>query len=478
MPRYCLLIFFVIITVYSYSQTLLVRGTVSCEGRPQDDVLIDVYEYNSPIKTLNTDSKGLFSLSLVRGKEYIIVFYKSGLMLQSVSMTASKRNLASTYSLSVYLVKDEKSPEGLYFRQPARRIATDSSGRAFIDSRFSIERINPPQRADTVLVLLNRAHANQYILVSNMKLGHNTSDTIYSKQIEQNIRKEMSANREIMKRTTARYDSLSGLEEKHKKATMSTTGAAQMAEVTEAQRLLEERLSETAEHYMLEQQLFLAQARLDELSSLKDELDLASATDSSQIKRLRTAADNARSAVINDRYRAMDANRKFQLYNKYQSLSYQEYIELRLYTKRQDAAAGPAAPQPVSAIPQPIKPALQPVKPPPKRYATITPADTSDNLSKMTDEQRTNLIKQALEEEKRFKNYAEKTAVKKVDGEDMTVKDIHISDDNYELQIDKKGRSKYFKNGKPVTKLTFEFETKRKMVDVLNTIKEVDKFGK
>ena len=60
----------------------------------------------------------------------------------------------------------------------------------------------------------------------------------------------------------------------------------------------------------------------------------------------------------------------------------------------------------------------------------------------------------------------------------MTVKDIHIADDNYEVQTDKKGRVKYLKNGKPVSKLTFEFETKRKMVDVLNTIKEVDRFGR
>lgn len=471
MIRYCLLIFFLINTVYSYSQTLLVSGTVSGEGMPQDDVLIDVYEYNSPIKTLNTDSKGLFSLSLIKGKEYILVFYKSGFMFQSVSMTASKRNLASTYSLSIYLVKDEKSPDGLYFKQPMRRVATDSTGRAFIDSRFSIERISPQQRADTVLVLLNRAQVNQYILVSNMKLGHNMTDTTYSQQLEENIRKEMTAYREIMKRTSVRFDSLSGLEEKHKKATMLTNGTAQLAETTEAQRLLAERLSETTGHYLLEQQLFLAQARLDELTALKNERDLASATDSSQIRKFSSAADNARSTAVNDRYRAMDANRKFQLYNRYQSLSYQEYIELLLYTKRQDAAAGPSAPQPV-------KPAPQPVKSPPKRYATITPADTSDNLSKMTDEQRTKLIRQAQDEEKRFKNYAEKTEVKKVDGEDMTVKDIRISDDNYELQIDKKGRSKYFKNGKPISKLTFEFETKRKMVDVLNTIKEVDKFGK
>jgi hypothetical protein len=96
----------------------------------------------------------------------------------------------------------------------------------------------------------------------------------------------------------------------------------------------------------------------------------------------------------------------------------------------------------------------------------------------MNDKQRTTLIGKALDEEKRFKNYNEKTEVKKVDGTNMSVKNIRIADDNYEEQTDKNGKVRYLKNGKPITKTTFEFETKRKMDDVLNTIKEVDKYGK
>jgi hypothetical protein len=92
----------------------------------------------------------------------------------------------------------------------------------------------------------------------------------------------------------------------------------------------------------------------------------------------------------------------------------------------------------------------------------------------MTTEQRTDVIQKALDEEERFKNYQEKTEERG----DLSVKEIRIADDNYEMQVDKKNNAKYFKNGKPITKITFDFETKRKMVDVLNTIRQVDKFGK
>jgi hypothetical protein len=328
------------------------------------------------------------------------------------------------------------------------------------------------------MVLLNRAQANQYILISNMKQGAHNTDTKYSHQIEENIRKEMAAGREMMRHTIVRYDSLSRLEDKHKNAAMTTKGVAQLAELTEAQRLLAERLSETTQHYLLEQQEFLAKARLEELTVLKNEQDLVTATDSSQVRMLSSSANNARVSAINDRYRAMDANRKFQLYNKYQTLNYQEYIEILLFKKRQEDTTGHSAPQLAKSAPQPVNPATLATNAPPKQYATITPADTSDNLSRMTDEQRTKVIKQALEEEKRFENYSEKTEVKNINGENVKVKDIRIADDNYEVQIDKRGYSKYFKNGKSITKITFEFETKRKMVDILNTIKEVDKFGK
>ena len=460
MFRYAVLLFFIVITSLCYSQALLVNGTVSSEGKPQDGVLIDIYEYNSPIQTLHTDGKGYFSFNLVKGKEYVVVIYQSGYVLQSFSFSDSKQNPITNYYLTVDLAKDENSPEGLYFKQPVKRIAPESTYKYFTDSKFNIDRIKPRQRADSVLVLLNRAQANQYILVGNMKLTSSTTDTKYSKQIEDNIRKELAATTVKLKENIKRYDSLYTIEDKHQKATMTTSGDQQLDEITETQRLLAERLTETTDHYLLEQQQMLSKSRLDEIQALRQQRDLAAATDSAQIKMLQSAYKQSRSAAVNERYRAMDANRKFQLYNKYQADNYQEYIELLRYKKKKEDTAR------VATAPEP--------RPKPKPLATITPADTSDNLSKMTDEQRTSLIQQALDEEERFKNYEEKTSVKG----DISIKDIHIADDNYEVQTDKKGNNKYIKNGKPITKITFDFETRRKMVDILNTIKEVDKYGK
>ena len=293
-----------------------------------------------------------------------------------------------------------------------------------------------------------------------MKLGSNNIDTKYSRQIEDNIRKELSVYSEKLKQGLVRYDSLYVVEEKHQKASMTATGDAQLDEITETQRLLAERLAETTDHYLLEQQQMLSKARLDEMAALRHEYELASATDSMQIRMISAAYQQSKAAAVNDRYHAMDANRKLQVYEKFQMLNYQEYIELLRYKKHKDDTVR------IAKAPD--------SRPKPKPLATITPADTSDNLSKMSEEQRTDVIRQALEEEERFKNYKEKTEVKG----DLTVKNIHIADDDYELQVDKKGFSKHFKNGKPITKITFDFETKRKMVDVLNTIHQVNKFGK
>ena len=442
------------------AQSLVLNGTVTGGGTAQDDVLIDIYEYNSPIQALRTDSKGGFSLSLIKGKEYLIVFYKSGFVLQSFSISDSRLNTIPNYFLTIDLERDERSPEGLYFKKPVRRIAPDVTFKTFTDSKFEINRIKPQQRADSVLVLLNRAQANQYILVGNMKLGSNNVDTRYSRQIESDIRKEYNATTEKLKQNLIRYDSLYVEESKHQKASMTATGDEQLDQLTEAQRLLAERLSETADHYLLEQQQMLSKSRLDEIQALKHQQEMTTATDSSLIAMSKDAYQKSKAEALNDRYRAMDANRKFLVYNKYQVLNYQEYIELLRYKKgKEDTARVAAAPE---------------TKPKSKPLATITPADTSDNLSKMSDDQRTTVIQQALEEEERFSNYEEKTEVKG----DLTIKKIHIAEDDYEMQVNKRGGTKYLKNGKPVTKITFEFETKRKMVDVLNTIRQVDKFGK
>jgi hypothetical protein len=310
------------------------------------------------------------------------------------------------------------------------------------------------------MVLLNRAEANQYILVGNMKLGTGSSDTKYSTHIEESIGRELAMYRDRLKANSKLYDSISAQENKYQKMTMSSNGDTQLDQLTETQRLLAERLRAATDHYLLDQQEMLALARQQDMAAIKLTQDMAGNTDSSKTLQLLAAYQHVKSAAINDRYQAMDANRKFQLYNRYQALNYQEYIEMLRYKEHIKDTA-----RKVSAAVLPAKS---------KPLATINASDTSDNLSGMDQEKRTALIRQAMEEEERFKNYEEKTT----EENDLTVRDIHIASDDYEMQTDKKGNSKYFKNGKPVTKLTFDFETTRRMVDVLNTIHQVDKFGK
>ena len=466
MKKLLFLFSFISVIIFASAQALTVSGTVSGDGKMQDDVLIDIYEYNSPIVTLHTDPKGYFNLNIVKGKEYVLVFYKSGYVLQSISISDSRENKMSNHSIKVDLARDDASPEGLYFKPPVRRLVPESTMSYFTDAKFDLQRIKPRHRADSVMVLLDRAQANQYILVNNIKLNSNRIDDKYSRQIEDGIKREIKSYEDKLKNNLRAYDSLYASEEKNVRDTKQTSNDEQLAHITEAQRLLSARLGATTEHYQLEQLQQLAEARLSEINALRQQQDLANAKDSLQKKMIQDAYWQTKSLAVNHRYHAMDANRKMQVYNRYEVLNYQEYIELLRYKERKDDTAHVPAKTATTSKPQ-QKPAT-----------VMTAVDTTDNLSKASDSERSKLIQQALEEEARFKNYAEKTETRKVNGAEMKVTDIHIADDDYEMQIDKKGGTRYFKNNKPVTKLTFEFETRRRMTDVLKTIREVEKFGK
>ncbi len=447
----------------SWAQTLTLSGTVTAVGRVQDDVLIDIYEYNAAIQTLHTDEEGAFTFPILKGREYLIVFYKSGYMLQSISITDSRDDRQTAYTLRLDLQRDEASPEGLYFQNPVRRIAPESTMSYFTDSKFDLSRIKPRHRSDSLLVLLNRARANQYILVNNIRLNTGKTDDKYTRQVEDGINRELRSYTDKMKQNSRNYDSIYAAEEKNVRESKQAKNEEQLARLTEAQRLLAARLAATAEYYQLSQLSQLAEARLDEIKALKQQRELVSIVDSSQRKILQDACRQTRSGAVNHRYLAMDANRKLQLYNKYQVLNYQEYIELLRYKEGKDDT---------------LRPTALPVKVQTKPAQAATVIDTTDNLSKVADTERSKLIQQALDEEERFENYEEKQESRKINGIEVKVTDIHIADDYYEMQVDKKGFSKYFKNNKPVTKLTFDFETTRKMVDVLKTIKEVGKFGR
>ncbi|MFK8104317.1 MAG: hypothetical protein AB8G15_17450 [Saprospiraceae bacterium] len=51
------------------------------------------------------------------------------------------------------------------------------------------------------------------------------------------------------------------------------------------------------------------------------------------------------------------------------------------------------------------------------------------------------------------------------------VKQVRFEEDAYEIVVDEKGRKRYFKNNKPITKLTYAFETKRLFGAILKNIR-------
>ncbi len=50
------------------------------------------------------------------------------------------------------------------------------------------------------------------------------------------------------------------------------------------------------------------------------------------------------------------------------------------------------------------------------------------------------------------------------------VKEVKIKEDRYEIIVDRKGNRRYLKNGKAITRLTYQFETKRKFGEILENI--------
>lgn len=443
------------------AQQIRVNVSVASSGTPQSNTLIDLYEYNSPIQPLRTDAQGKATFQLQRGKEYLVVVYKSGYITQAISVADSKFDRLPVMNVKVELQKDPHTPDGLYYRDPLRRIESDLKLSGFTDDTFALAAL-PARRADSITVLMNRARANQYLLVSRSTITATHSEG-YSRQVIADVQAEMASYSAQIAASDARYDSLYKEEQMHLAATQHTTGDKQYDELLAVQRDLAGRLGERAASHLMEQQRQLARARLDEMSAIRYEQRMNDTRDSAQRIFLRDTMWQMKARAAHDRWRAADENRKFLWYNKYQTDNYQEYIEMLRYKERKNEAQPSAKAAPKKSTPP---------------HATPAPRDTSDNLSRLSDAQREDQIKKALEEEERFRNYEEKTEKRKVDGTELTVQQIRISDDTYEMQVDKKGNKRYFKNNKPVTALTFDFETKRKMIDVLNTIHQSDKLGK
>ncbi|MBS1686249.1 MAG: hypothetical protein JSS76_16005 [Bacteroidetes bacterium] len=443
------------------AQQIRVNASVTAAGSAQANTLIDLYEYNSPIQPLHTDAQGRAAFQLQRGKEYLIVVYKSGFITQSISISDSKFDKLPVMDVKVELQKDPHTPDGLYYHDPLRRIESNLKLTGFTDDTFALTDL-PQRRGDSVTVLMNRARANQYLLVSRSSITATHSEG-YSRQVVADVQAEAAHYGALVAVSDVRYDSLYKEEQAHLAATQHTTGDKQYDELLAVQKDLAGRLGEKATSYLMEQQRQLARARLDEMNAIRYEQRMNDVRDSSQRMLLRDTMWQLKARAAHDRWRASDANKKFLWYNKYQTDNYQEYVEMLRY-KEKKSEAKPTAQATIKKSTPP--------------HATPALCDTSDNLSKLSDAAREDQIRKALEEEERFKNYDEKTEHRRVDGTELTVQQIRISDDTYEIQIDNKGGKRYFKNRKPITSITFDFETKRKMVDVLNTIHMSDKLGR
>jgi|GEM_PF-3983163 len=91
---------------------------------------------------------------------------------------------------------------------------------------------------------------------------------------------------------------------------------------------------------------------------------------------------------------------------------------------------------------------------------------------------RKELVKDALAEQKRFSNYKKTTEKQSIDNQESEVTTVTIGPDTYEQISSEKGDKKYFKNQKPITEVTYRFETTRRYDGVLKSSKSVKKFDK
>jgi hypothetical protein len=88
------------------------------------------------------------------------------------------------------------------------------------------------------------------------------------------------------------------------------------------------------------------------------------------------------------------------------------------------------------------------------------------------------LVHNALAEQKRFSNYKEARSIRSIDNKESDVFTVTIGPDIYEMITSDKGAKQYYKNQKPITEVTYRFETTRRYDGVLQDSKNVKKFDK
>jgi len=115
--------------------------------------------------------------------------------------------------------------------------------------------------------------------------------------------------------------------------------------------------------------------------------------------------------------------------------------------------------------------------------ATYMDSLYNDKISKLTPpapkhKSKKEIQKEALAEQKRFANYKQSTVTDSVNNEESQVTTTVIGPDTYERITSERGEKKYFKNSKPITEVTYRFETTRRYDGVLKSTKNVKKIEK
>jgi len=86
--------------------------------------------------------------------------------------------------------------------------------------------------------------------------------------------------------------------------------------------------------------------------------------------------------------------------------------------------------------------------------------------------------KEATAEQKRFSNYKETESKKSINNQESDITTVVIGPDTYELITSDVDGKRYYKNKKPITEVTYRFETTRRYDGVLKSSKHVKKADK
>lgn len=445
-----LLLFFLSYAMPLVAQTTI-SGNVSAVGKLLSDVNIDVYEYTSGIATATTNQSGYFSVKLLPEKIYLFIFYKSGYELKSFIVYKTNQN--NLIPLNVELNADSHSPDGLLFDFPDI-IINAQSGAA---SAFSPEKITPQSQSDSTMVIINRAITNQYLLVTKLKLNSNStaSRTVLQQKIKQ-LSDEISQH-------ISNEQNYIAEEENWVKKSKTTNGEKQLDIITNAQLALANRLGEIVKTKMALQEKYLTEAAITAIECDKIRSLIKQNTNKATSDSLEALFYECSSSVLRQKNNAVRMNKEFETINKAFAHNYQEYIELLRYKNKQTDKK-------IDSLYTLVK----------KNEERLNEQNSATSLLQQietkADSFSATVIREALAEDSRFANFREDSTVVAYDKDFNRSNRKIIGNDTYDVLVNKKLQFRYLKNNKPITKITYEFETKRKYKEVMLHIRNVSKF--